>query len=351
MTERIYDALKALLFVQLPKNSRGQPVIYDRIIKNWYTGERQVVPDNITVLISGGSVSESDYSWGYRQVEYDFKIKLYVTGDDQLITLRIATEGARLIRNILNQHKRIWVMDLCPVCGKLPTSPEHFFLDSSHTNVFGNYGDENGPTGAAGAAFNAFANTWYSTHPSLSLPGNLSQVAVITSGSGYVTAPLIYINGGGYGASGATALAYITSGSLSSIDVNNIGTCYTATPTVAVSGSGEGAVAQAIIAKPSDASIASQAFYKVLADYKNGIIPASLTSAQKQRFSELIRDGVYPARVLYDVQIQSVVPTDESEGKALRSTSEISIKCKEIMPVERFGPNYSGSIYNPREAL
>jgi len=351
MTERIYDALRAILFLEFPKNSRRTPVVYDREINNWFIGERNVIPDNLTILISGKGISESDFFFGYRMLDYDFDIKLYSGGGDQTTALRIATEGARIIRNILNNHKRVWVMDLCPICGKLPTSPEHYFLDSTHTTVFGVYGTEAGPTGTAGAVYNNFRTNWYKTHPTLTTPGNLVKISILTSGSGYSSAPSITITGGGFGAISAAATAALTNDSVSSVTVANPGTLYTAVPTVAFSAGAPTATGKAIISTPSAAGIAAGSFYKVLTDYKNGIVPSSLTPTQITRFNEIVRDTVYPIREIFDIQVQSVTPSDEAIGTALFSTSTINIKFKELMPIEKFGPNFSGSAYNPQEAL
>ena len=351
MTERIYDVIRAILYLQFPKNSQQIPVIYDRPVKNWYIGERSVVPDDITVMITASNITETDAFWGYRNLDYDIMVKLYAVGDDHDTTLRIATEGARIIRNILVNHRRIWVMDLCPICTNLPTSPAHFFVDSIHQSVFGVYGSEYGPTGPAGDVYNAFRTNWWKTHPTLYTPGNVAAINILSSGSGY-TNPTIVITGGGYGAVGATATANLIGSAISSVTVNNIGQQYTNTPVVTVTDpTGNGAILQAVVAKPDTAGIGSNAFYQVLKNYQNGIIPPSLTSSQIARFNQIISEGVFPIRTLFDVQIQSLVPTDEFLEKGFESISQISIKCKELMPIQAFGPNFSGSNYDAQEAL
>jgi hypothetical protein len=351
MTERIYDALRAILFLEFPKSSRGVPFIYDREIDNWYIGERGVIPDNLTILISGQSVSESDSMYGYRMVDYSFEVKLYASGDDQTLTLRIATEGARIIRNILNNHKRIWVMDLCPICGKLPTSPEHFFVDDEHQGIFGIYGTEFGPTGTAGGIYNDIRSNWYKTHPTLSTPGNVIKINLLTSGSGYSVAPSITITGGGFGATNAEAVADITNDWVSSVTVTNPGTLYTAIPVVTFDTGNPTATGRAIISTPTVAGIGAAAFYKILTNFKNGVTPSSLSPLQISRFNNIIRDGVFPVREIFDVQIASLTPTNEAVDGALASVSTISLKFKELMPIEKFGPNFSGPNYNPQEAL
>lgn len=353
MTERIYDAIKAILFLQFPKNSKGVPAIYDRTISNWISGERGVIPDNLSIVISGQQTSESDDFYGYRLIEYSFSVKLYAGGDDADITLRIATEGSRIIRNILNQHKRMWVMDLCPICQKLPTSPEHFFVDDEHTQVFGVYGTESGPTGPAGGIYNSFTSTWLKTHPTSSVPGNLAGFTITNGGGGYASSPTVLISGGGFGASGASAVANVTSGSVYNITVINEGSYYTAIPTVVLSGGGgSGSAATAIIERPSPAGIGVGAFYNILESIRStSIYPSGLSEVQKNNFYSIIRDGVFPIRLLFDIQITNTTPSDEFVDKALFSTGEISLKMKELLPVEQFGPNFTATNYNPQEAL
>lgn len=352
MTERIYDALKAVLYIEFPKNNQGMPVIYDRVVKNWFTGDRQVVPDDVSIIFKASSVSESDDFYGYRKLEYNFSILLQSAGSDQITTLRLATEGARIIRNVLTNHKRIWVMDLCPICGKLPTSPEHYFSDSTHNIIFGTYGLGSGPAGIANDVYNDFITTWLRTHPSGNTPGTVTAIQILTSGSNYVSAPVVTIGTGGNGSSGAVASASITSGSVDSITMIEYGTQYTYAPSVTfIGGGGNSATARAIISAPSPAGIAAAAFNRVYKNYANGIIPTSLSVIQKNRFNDLLRDQVLPIREIFDVQINSVTPTNEAIGDAFISTSTIDIKCKELLPITRFGPSISGSTYSPLEAL
>lgn len=353
MIERIYDTFKALLYLEFPKNSKYEPIIYDRVVKNWYSGERNVIPDNVTVLISGQqNAPETDAFFGYRQITYDFNIKLYISGDDQITALRLATEGSRIIRSILNKHKRIWVMDKCFVCNKYPTSPEHFFIDSEHTAIFGVYGTEAGPTGAAGGVYNDFRTTWYKTHPTAHTPGTIPKIVVTHSGANYATAPSIIITGGGFGASGAAASSSIVNGGLDTVTMTNTGTYYTAIPNVAVTGGGgNSATAKAILVAPSTAGIAAAAYNKVLTDYQAGVVPSTLTTVQRDRLDTLVRDTVFTVREVFDVQVQGATYTDEAVGEAFMHTCVLTLQFKEQLPVTAFGPNFSGSIYNPQEAL
>jgi len=355
MTERIYDALRGILYVQFPQNSLNQALIYDRPIKNWFVGTRTIVPNDISILIHGNSVSEEDYSFGYRKLTYNFDIVLYLMGEDPEIVTRYSTEGARIIRNILTQHKRIWVMDLCPICNKLPTNPVHFFSDATHTAIFGSYGDQTGPYGPAGTAYNAFLTNWQETHYSLSNPGNVAIVNVVNGGSGYVSAPSVSFINGGSGSSGASAYALLTGSSVLSITLSSNGTQYTATPQVVFSGScTTGAVATAIISAPSTAGMGAAAFQTVLSSIKStGIFPPGVDLNMQARFNSILNSNVNPIRIVYDVQLKSFTPTTEAQASQLLSKSTFSISMSEIVPVYNFGPNYTGSTssYNPYKAI
>lgn len=354
MVERIYDALKGILWLQFPKNCDGSPVIYDRVVKNWYMGDRANTPDNITIAIHAQTASEKDYSYGYRQIDYSIQVLLYVLGDNIETTIREAAEGCRLIRNILTQHKRMWVMDLCPICGKLPTSPEHFFVDAEHQAVFGLYGTNSGPIGEAGSVYNSFLSNWNETHYSLQAPGQIDAVNLLTTGSGYTAPPAIVFSGGGIGSSGAAATASIYSGSVNSILMTNYGTQYTATPTVTLVGGTAGITgsAAAVLVAPSTAGIAAAAFYQVYNNIKNtGIYPSSLTINQQNNFKQLIATNVQPVRLLFDIQLTNFTPTNEALNAELLSKGDFTLRMSEILPVTAFGPNFTTpTTYNPQTA-
>ena len=79
--------------------------------------------------------------------------------------------------------------------------------------------------------------------------GSLSEVEVLTGGSGYTSSPLVSIVGGG--GSGAAATAIITKGVVSRILINSGGTGYTSQPSITiVGGGGTGATATANVRGP-----------------------------------------------------------------------------------------------------
>ena len=354
MIERVYDALKGILFVQFPQNSLGQALIYDRPIKNFFIGTRSVVPNDISIIIHSNSISEEDYAFGYRKVQYNFDVVLYCMGDDVESVTRYSTEGARIIRNILTQHKRIWIMDLCPICNRLPTNPVHFFSDSTHTNIFGSYGDNSGPYGPAATAYNQFLLNWYETHKSTSAPGNIASVNLISGGSGYSIAPGVSFINGGSGSGGGTAYTLLTGSSVASIVLTGNGSLYTTDPQVIFSGScTTGAVATTIISTPSPAGIAAASFLSVLSSIQStGIFPPGIDINMQARFNAILASNVSPIREVYDVQLKTITPTTEAQNQGLLSKSTFSLTMSEILPVYAFGPNYTGSNtnYDPKKA-
>jgi hypothetical protein len=355
MTERIYDSIKGILWSSLPKNTNGEVLIYDRPIKNWYSGERQVIPDDCSVVISGKQVGESDYSFGNVLLEYQFIVTLYSGGGKFEPSLRIATEGQRKIIEALRNHRRMWVMDLCPICERYPISPEHFFSGSYHTDVFGKYGGEDGPTGAAGAVYNLITTNWLKTHPTSSVPGNVESITVANGGSGYTSAPSVTISGGGFGASGAHASATVSGGAVTGFTITTNGSYYTAEPTLTLSGGGgSGAQGTPVVIKPSTAGIGAGAFYNIFNSIKDtGSFPATITMnhSTQQNFRSFVSGSVSPVRILHDVRITSSTPTNESVGQALIHKSEITLTMKEIVPLEGFGPNFSATGHDPTIAL
>jgi len=75
--------------------------------------------------------------------------------------------------------------------------------------------------------------------------GAVTSIAVNTGGSGYTSAPTVYLSGGG--GVGATATATVSGGAVTAIAVTYGGTGYTSAPTVSFSGGGGSPVAVATV--------------------------------------------------------------------------------------------------------
>lgn len=82
----------------------------------------------------------------------------------------------------------------------------------------------------------------------------LGFITVTAGGSGYTSAPVVSISGGG--GSGATATAKITNGAVTELVITNRGSGYTSAPTISFSGSGgTGAAATAVIGELSTVTV------------------------------------------------------------------------------------------------
>jgi hypothetical protein len=169
MLEQVYDTLRAILFNDLPKNVQGKPVVYNRVIKGWYFGDRSPLPDTPALIFEAADSDPKEIAQNLLEYEYSFRVMLKTGNDNVETSERVAQEMARLIREALMPHRRIWVMTACPFCLKHILSPEHFTI--VHSDVLAPYVE---------AAQQQFAATWYETKPlSVAVPTLLaSGVAV-----------------------------------------------------------------------------------------------------------------------------------------------------------------------------
>lgn len=137
MQQNIYETIQAILFSEMPKNSSGNVVIFDREIKGWAIGDRKLKPALPAIAIFGQSMNRKEIATLTYELEHSITIKLEVAQDDQTITSAILQEFERLVDEILSRHKQIWVMTQCPFCLKKALTPEHYILD--HNNIIASY--------------------------------------------------------------------------------------------------------------------------------------------------------------------------------------------------------------------
>ena len=137
MLERVYDTLRGILFHELPKNAKGEAVIFDRPVTGFYVGEAGVRPNAISIIFKGASSPLKDISFGLQEFEHNVGIEISVGADNIETTERVTQEATRIILSILRKHRRIWVVDICPICEKFTLSPAHFTFD--HNNVLSHY--------------------------------------------------------------------------------------------------------------------------------------------------------------------------------------------------------------------
>ena len=160
MLERVYDTLRGILFYELPKNAKGEAVIFDRPVSGFYIGEAGVRPNAISIIFKGASSPLKDISFGLQEFEHNVSIEVNVGADNIETTERVTQEATRIILSILRKHRRIWVVDICPICEKFTLSPAHFVAD--HNSVLSSY---------VNTVTNEFNTLWSETHPpSLAAP-------------------------------------------------------------------------------------------------------------------------------------------------------------------------------------
>ena len=166
MLERVYDTLRGILFFELPKNAKGEAVIFDRPVSGFYIGEAAVRPNAIAIIFKGASSPLKDISFGLQEFEHNVSIEVNVGADNLETTERVTQEATRVILSILRKHRRIWVVDICPICEKFTLSPSHFVAD--HNDILSSY---------VTSITNEFNNLWNETHPA-----NLSAPSLPDSG-------------------------------------------------------------------------------------------------------------------------------------------------------------------------
>ena len=154
MLERVYDTLRGILFYELPKNAKGEAVIFDRPVSGFYIGEAGVRPNAISIVFKGASSPLKDISFGLQEFEHNVSIEINVGADNIETTERVTQEATRIILSILRKHRRIWVVDICPICEKFTLSPSHFVAD--HNSILSSY---------VTTVTNEFNNLWSETHP------------------------------------------------------------------------------------------------------------------------------------------------------------------------------------------
>ena len=137
MLERVYDTLRGILFYELPKNAKGEAVIFDRPVAGFYIGEAAVRPNAISIVFKGASSPLKDISFGLQDFEHNVSIEVNVGADNIETTERVTQEATRIILSILRKHRRLWIVDLCPICEKFTLSPAHFVAD--HNDVLSSY--------------------------------------------------------------------------------------------------------------------------------------------------------------------------------------------------------------------
>ncbi len=155
MLERVYDTIQGILFHEFPKNNNGQAVVYDRPVTGFYIGDVGVKPNALSIAIKGGSSSLKDIALGLQEYEHNLTVEINAGGDNIALAERITQEATRIILSILRKHRRMWIVELCPICGKSSLTPQHFTID--HSSLLSSY---------VSTVNSEFSTLWQQTHPS-----------------------------------------------------------------------------------------------------------------------------------------------------------------------------------------
>ena len=162
MLDRIYDTLRGILFYEMPQDNNGKVIIYDRPITAWYVGERDVKNTNLSVTFKGGKSNIKDIALGMQEFTHSINVEIDAGADNIDLSERLVQEATRLILTVLRKHRRIWVVEYCPICTKFTLSPEHFLLD--HAAILEPY---------RANVVSEFETLWEETHPASIPPPTL----------------------------------------------------------------------------------------------------------------------------------------------------------------------------------
>lgn len=162
MLERIYDTIRAIIYHEMPKDNNDRAIVFDRPITGWYFGERDIRNTNLSVTFKGGGSDLKDVGLGLQELNYSIQVEVDAGADNIEISERLVQETVRILLSIMRKHRRIWVVDICPICEKFVISPSHFLLE--HNNILEPY--------AEGVVLD-YESLWYQTHPSTIQPNEL----------------------------------------------------------------------------------------------------------------------------------------------------------------------------------
>ena len=172
MLADIYDTIKALVYNGFPTKS-GYPVVYDKVIKGWYYGERAILSETPGVLFQGQTTSPKDGALAIRELEHNITITCFDRADNNELLERNVLEFSRLMHECLLPHRRMWVLTKCPMCPlstqhtltKWSMSPIHYV--SGHSGILGSFDDAPSSGGSYVAQSKYDKNQiWLQTHTS-----------------------------------------------------------------------------------------------------------------------------------------------------------------------------------------
>lgn len=162
MLERIYDTIRAIIYHEMPKDHNDRALVFDRPITAWYFGDRAINNTNLSVTFKGGSGDLKDVGLGLQELTYNIAVEVDAGADNAEISERLVQETVRIMLAIMRKHRRIWVVDICPICEKFVISPTHFI--NEHSSILSPY---------ITSIESDYETLWYESHPSTIAPNEL----------------------------------------------------------------------------------------------------------------------------------------------------------------------------------
>lgn len=336
MVEKIYDTIRGIIFTDFPKNTEGRPVVYDRVISHWIFGDQEILQAPLGVILRGTNSSIRDIGYGLREIEYTIGVTFYSSNDDKDTSERVIQEAARIAQNILKKHRSMWVCDLCPICNKLPLSPIHYI----DTGVITDVGITTATIPSGSSSYKVYVNGYglgntgtavIKLSPGLS--GKVTNAEILSCGLGitqtsysdsYASLTFTLSDGSGHSSLATTVINdYLTN------VINQTNSYWAETHTTS---------------SPSYydwAGMGQLTINQIIDDWAGGFPPAQLTynSNWYANFNSVVNNEVTLVRMLQDIQVSDVKPSDDGMGKAFLHSAEFTLRGKEIISVDQFGPN------------
>jgi hypothetical protein len=331
MLERVYDTIKAILWTDFPKNSQGVPYIYDRTIDEWFFGDRQILPAPLGVVLRASQGELKDIGYGLREIDYTINITLYSSSDNAETSERVVQEAARLSHSILKNHRTMWICDLCPFTGNLPLSPIHYIDNGIITSVKVNSCQS--PTiitiNPNGIGYTAPAYISIST----SISGANTVASILSSGLGITTTSYSDLN---------CNLSFVLSKGTSLVGyATNIMTNYLENVVNQVNSYWQETHTTMNPPFYDWAGIAYQAVQEFISDWAAGIQPQQIVvnTTWLKNLNSVVNNDTDLMRLLQDIQVSSIKPSDDGMEKAFMHSAEFTLRAKEIISIDQFGPN------------
>ena len=225
----------------------------------------------------------------------------------------------------------MWICDLCPFTGDLPLSPIHYIDNGIITDVTVN--SCTSPTtitvSPSGSGYTAPAFISVST----SISGANTIASILSRGLGITT--------NSYSDSNCNLTFSLSNGTSLTGYATNIMTSYLENVVSQVNTYWQETHASSNPPFYDWAGVAYQAVQEFISDWASGIQPTQIlvNNTWKTNLDNVVSNNVDLMRLLQDIQVGSIKPSDDGVEKAFMHSAEFTMKAKEIISIDQFGPN------------